>query len=280
MALLGVAVNPSTQVVGNGPARRCRTGGNRKDAIVVANDGSNEVSVLLGNGNGTFQAQRSFTTGNDPNSVAIGDVTGDGKPDIVVTNYGSDTVSVLLGNGNGTFQTQHTFAAGYGPSSVAVADMTGDGKLDLVVENKQSNTVSILLNAIKGNLIGQIYGITTGAATTLTISGLPSATTAGNSLPFTLTALNSSNNVATGYTGTVHFSTTDAGPGAVLPADFTFVPADGGVHVFTSGAILVSPGIQTLTAFDTPVTALSVSASVSVTPAAATHFAIIGYAIL
>ena len=70
------------------------------------------MSVLLGNGNGTFQAQQTFATGSDPISVALGDVNGDGKPDLVVANSGSDTVSVLLGNGNGTFQAQQTFATG------------------------------------------------------------------------------------------------------------------------------------------------------------------------
>ena len=86
--------------------------GDGKPDIVVANDDSNTVSVLLGNGNGTFQAQQTFATGTDPSSVAVGDVNGDGKPDLVVANDGSNTVSVLLGNGNGTFQAQQTFATG------------------------------------------------------------------------------------------------------------------------------------------------------------------------
>ena len=81
--------------------------------LVVANYGDNTVSVLLGNGNGTFQTQQTFAAGYGPNSVAIGDVNGDGKPDLVVADEGSrDTVSVFLGNGNGTFQGQQTFAAG------------------------------------------------------------------------------------------------------------------------------------------------------------------------
>ncbi len=79
-----------------------------------------------------------------------------------------------------------------------------------------------------------------------------------------------------GYTGTVHFSTTDTGAAAVVPADYTFVPVDGGVHVFTSGAVLVSPGVQTITAVDTAVPMLSASASVSVVPASATHFEVVG----
>ena len=83
-----------------------------------------------------------------------------------------------------------------------------------------------------------------------------------------------------GYTGTVHFTTTDAGASAVVPADYTFVPADDGVHVFTPGAILVSSGNQTITAFDTVLNALAISASLTVIPAAATHFAIKGPAVV
>ena len=112
-----------------------------------------KVSVLLGNGNGTFQAQRTYATGNAPNSVAIADLTGDGKPDLVVANYHSDTVSVLLGNGNGTFQTQQVFYTGASPLSVAVGDLTGDGRPDLVVA--KSSTVSVLLTADNGNFTGQ-----------------------------------------------------------------------------------------------------------------------------
>ena len=62
--------------------------------------------MLLGNGNGTFQAQQTFATGHAPLSVAVGDVNGDGKPDIVVANDSNDTVSVLLNSANGNFTGQ------------------------------------------------------------------------------------------------------------------------------------------------------------------------------
>ena len=71
--------------------------------LVVANYGSGTVSVLLGNGDGTFGAKTDFGAGSDPQSVAIADLNGDGRPDLAVANWGSNTVSVLLGNGDGTF---------------------------------------------------------------------------------------------------------------------------------------------------------------------------------
>jgi hypothetical protein len=115
--------------------------GDGKPDMVVANYGTlfsygQSVSVLLGNGDGTFQTQKTFSVGQSPNAVAIADLNGDGKPDIIVANSKSDTISVLLGNGNGTFQPQRTISTGfYTPSSVAVADLNGDGKPDLVVTN-------------------------------------------------------------------------------------------------------------------------------------------------
>src|SRR5262249_40364414 len=104
----------------------------------------NTVSVLLGAGDGSFQAAHSYTVGFEPVSVAVGDVNADGIPDLVVANYGDPvpgvypdpgTLSILLGNGDGTFQAALTLAAGFGPNSVALGDLNGDGKLDIVTTN-------------------------------------------------------------------------------------------------------------------------------------------------
>jgi hypothetical protein len=108
------------------------------------------VSVLLGNGNGTFQTQQTFSVGSNPWSVALSDVNADNKPDIVTANNGSHDVSVLLGNGDGTFQAQQTFGVGNGPYSVALADVNGDNKTDIVTANGL-NYVMVLLNTTVDN---------------------------------------------------------------------------------------------------------------------------------
>src|SRR5437867_8353340 len=76
--------------------------------LVVANEGSNNVAVLLGNGDGTFRAARFFPVGSSPVSVAVGDFNGDGSLDLAVTNVDPNDGSVLLGNGDGTFPAART----------------------------------------------------------------------------------------------------------------------------------------------------------------------------
>jgi hypothetical protein len=119
--------------------------------LIVANAGSDTVSVLLGNGDGSFRPARNYAVGHEPGSVVVADLTGDGKEDIVAADYGSGTVSVLLGNGDGSFQAARDYAAGAGPISVAAADFTGDGIPDLVVVNRASGTVSVLLGSGDGS---------------------------------------------------------------------------------------------------------------------------------
>ena len=70
--------------------------GDGKLDIVVANQGSNNVGLLLNNGNGTFATQLTYSVGSQPYSVAVADINGDNMLDIIVANYGSNTVGILL----------------------------------------------------------------------------------------------------------------------------------------------------------------------------------------
>src|SRR5215831_6172251 len=72
-------LNPSSVAVGD-------FNHDGKPDLVVANRISNNVSVLLGNGDGTFQSPVNYNTGMQPSSVAVGDFRHDGKLDLAVTN--------------------------------------------------------------------------------------------------------------------------------------------------------------------------------------------------
>src|SRR5437879_4782176 len=110
--------------------------------LAVANRVTTNISVLLGNGDGTFQAAVNYSTATNPVSVAVADFNGDSKPDLAVVSLGSTNVAVRLGNGDGTFQSAVEYAAGTNLNSVAVGDFNGDGKADLLVAG---STVSVLL---------------------------------------------------------------------------------------------------------------------------------------
>jgi hypothetical protein len=112
--------------------------------IAIGNISDDTVSILLGNGDGTFRAQTTVAAGIGPRATFTGDFNGDGKPDIFLTNGSGNSVSVLLGNGDGTFQPQQTYAVGANPYGASVGDLNGDGKLDIAVSNQNDGTVSIL----------------------------------------------------------------------------------------------------------------------------------------
>jgi hypothetical protein len=102
------------------------------------------ASVLLGNGDGTFQPKVEYPTGSTSRFVAVGDLNGDRRPDLAVVNEGDNTVSVLIGNGDGTFRTQVAYSTGNLPLSLVIGDFNGDGNPDLAVANSTDNTVSVL----------------------------------------------------------------------------------------------------------------------------------------
>lgn len=106
---------------------------------------------------------------------------------------------------------------------------------------------------------------------------LPSANPVGPGVPFTATAeaLDPLGTVIPGYTGTVHFTSSDTAAGVVVPSDYTFTAADNGVHTFTSGFTLQTNGAQTITATDKANPSVTGSAVVVVgTAASVTHFTV------
>jgi hypothetical protein len=114
-------------------------------------DAPGTVSVLLGNGDGTFQSHVDYGVGEYPTGVVAGDFNDDGNVDLAVSNDYDNTVSILYGNGDGTFQPQVVIDVASEPTSIGTGDFNGDGKLDLITSCVGSSVVSVLLNNGGGN---------------------------------------------------------------------------------------------------------------------------------
>lgn len=118
--------------------------------LAVVNQGSNTVSIFLGNGDGTFKPKVDMATGSIPVSAVTGDfhdLTSSTEVDVAVANQGDNTISIYQGNGDGTFQkpTVLQLPANFSPTALGTADFNGDGHADLAVTSGGTNAVWILL---------------------------------------------------------------------------------------------------------------------------------------
>src|SRR5579859_4272570 len=119
--------------------------GDGKQDMAVLFPQSDEVGVLLGNGDGTFQPLVVYAVDQNPHWVAVADFNGDGKLDLVTANTRAGDLSVLLGNGDGTFRPAVNLPAGQRPTRGVVGDFNRDGKLDLAIISTSFGTVNVML---------------------------------------------------------------------------------------------------------------------------------------
>lgn len=150
-----VGTNPTGVVVAD-------FNGDGKPDVAVANHDTSNISILLGNGDGTFQPAVNFNVGLSPSSIAVGDFNGDGKMDLVLFQPGDPTnsvageASVLLGNGDGSFQTAEITSLGVSAVAMAVGDFNGDKKTDLILSDSGAasgaSSLEILIGKGDGTL--------------------------------------------------------------------------------------------------------------------------------
>lgn len=134
----------------------------KPDLVVASSTGccpwGGGISVLLNNGNGTFQSPVLYLNPNgvDNGQVTVADLNADGKLDVLESSLGGNNVGVFLGNGDGTFQAAKNSTV-FQASAVAIGDLNGDKKPDLVVSSAFNGTVWVLLNKNSGNF--QLSGV-------------------------------------------------------------------------------------------------------------------------
>lgn len=193
--------------------------------LAIADASSNGLTILHGNGDGTFtQVMEGQSTYQSFGYVTTGDLNGDGKLDLVFSG-GGNTIQIFLGNGDGTFQPGFTETVGNNAQSVAIADFNGDGRLDLAVVNSADNTVSILLQ----NSVAQasVSALTFGNETVGFASG-PQAVSLTNVGSATMVI--SSVQISGDYQIQTNQCTGPVAPGAQCNVSITFVPSTAGTR--------------------------------------------------
>jgi len=252
--------------------------GVRQFTLTLLSDGSRSVTVTdkenvpLINGSATLQVHPagfsvtvpSGATAGQPFAVTVRARRFDGGID---TSYTGTVHFTRSDTRTGSaVPTNYTFVAG------DAGVHTFDNSVTLVTVGNQSVTATDTGNAsVTGS--GAVT-VAAGVATQFAVSA-PATATVGKAISVTVTARDQYGNVATGYRGSIHFTSIDvAGSGSAVPADYAFSAGDVGVHTFSNAVTFMSAGNQSVTATDTSNPSVTGSGAVSVTPAAATHFAV------
>jgi len=193
------------------------------------------------------------TTAGAPTSVTV---TAKDAGEHAVPSY-TGTIYFTSTDNQATLPAGYTFTGGGGDNGVH----TFTGGVTFKVAGSQTLTV---IDAAKSSIAGSAaITINPATAARFTVAGFPSPNVAGATGSFMVTALDAFGNTATGYTGTVLFSSSD--PQADLPGTYSFVGGDTGTHTFTNGATLRTAGTQSITATDTVTASVTGSQSITVT---------------
>jgi hypothetical protein len=125
--------------------------------LITTNIGNNSLSILFGNGDGTFKEQVSLDVAREPRALALDDYNGDGRMDLAVACSGSDQIAIFLGLASGRFGTGHRYSVHRTPVSVASGDFNGDQRPDLVVALRNDKITVLLGNGDGSFREGALY---------------------------------------------------------------------------------------------------------------------------
>src|ERR1700677_3983177 len=155
---------PTTVTVGAGPAWvvtgnfHLTSDTSDNVDILVANENANTLSLLLGNGDGTFQPAQTITTGHLPSSIAVADFNNDGLSDLAVVNQGDNTIGIYLRNTDGTFKPPTLIATGMKPTSIVAGAFNPNSNaiIDLAITNSAENTLETYIGKGDGTFFSPI----------------------------------------------------------------------------------------------------------------------------